>query len=157
MKPLGNCTIYHCRLWWIYLKTSKIFMLFSWFLVVFFGLFSSGLTLSLTSKVTLGSVQCYSLYNILYMLFLLPVFHWAACIVWCLLLYCFYCLYRRCLTCQRIHCPRTVLKCVIVWHLWIQAASTEDAHSEANCVREVTGWEKKNRHLQYVLCEKSPK
>lgn len=37
--------------------------------------------------------QCYSPFNILYMLFLLSLFYWAVCVVWCLLLYCFYCLY----------------------------------------------------------------
>lgn len=95
MKPLDNLPSVTAHCGECHVKVSGIFLLLSWFL--FLAHFYSGLTLSATCKVTLCSVQCYSLFNILYMLLLLPVLYWAVCIVWCLLLYCSYCLYLCCL------------------------------------------------------------
>lgn len=69
--------------------------------------------------------QCYSPFSILYMLFLLSLFYWAVCIVWCLLLYCFSCLYLHFLSPFYMpknsfssYCTKNYYNLLNLWFLW---------------------------------------
>lgn len=122
-----------------------------------FACFYSELILSVTCKATRYSIQCYSLFNILYMLFSLSVFYGAVCIVWCLLLYCFYCLYLHFL-CSYMpkdslssHCTK-MFDCVAPLKNTMRVTSNEDTCSQANCVKEVTAWQNNHHQLKNRIC-----